>query len=162
MMTKTLAGLVVERARVADVDRVAPLFDAYRQFYGAEPDVPAARAFLAQRLTCGESVVLLASLAPRSGDEHALAGFVQLYPSFSSLALRRSIVLNDLFVAQAWRGCGVARRLVREVVAYARGVGAVGIELATQPTNLHALRLYEAEGFVRDTDFVHLALTLRR
>jgi hypothetical protein len=36
--------LVVEPAHISDVELVAPLFDAYRQFYGAAPDLPAARA----------------------------------------------------------------------------------------------------------------------
>lgn len=161
-MTNTPARLTIEHARVADVDRVAPLFDAYRQFYGAESDLAAARSFLAERLARSESVIVLAALEPHEGGESVVAGFAQLYPSFSSLALARSIVLNDLYVATAWRGRGVARRLIDEVVEYAGRAGAVRIELATQHTNKHALRLYEGRGFVRDTEFVHLDLAVYR
>lgn len=35
------------------VDLVAPLFDAYRQFYGQPPDLDGARRFLAERLGRG-------------------------------------------------------------------------------------------------------------
>lgn len=151
---------MVEHARIADVGRVAPLFDAYRQFYGAEPNLPAACSFLAERLARNESIVLLASLEPNEGSDSAVAGFVQLYPSFSSLALGRSIVLNDLFVAAAYRRRGVARRLIREAVAYAQRVGAVRIELTTQRTNQHALWLYQTHGFLPDTEFVHLSIAV--
>lgn len=159
-MTETPVSLVVEPARLADIDRVAPLFDAYRQFYGAEPDLQGARSFIAERLTLRESIVLLAVPESRGGDDGVVAGFAQLYPSFSSLALGPLVVLNDLFVAPSWRQHGVARRLVGEVVAYARKTGAVRIELATQRTNQRALHLYETDGFVRDTEFIHLGLAL--
>lgn len=152
--------LMVEQARTADVDRVAPLFDAYRQFYGAAPDLQAARNFMADRLARREAIVLLAVPGSHEAGDGVAAGFAQLYPSFSSVALGPILVLNDLFVAPAWRRRGVARRLVEEAVAYARKTGSVRIELATQLTNQHALRLYEAEGFVRDDQFIHLARTL--
>lgn len=148
--------LLVEPAHFSDIDLVVPLFDAYRQFYGAAPDPTAVRAFLAARLSRGESVVLMAILESEDGYDDTVAGFAQLYPSFSSLAMARTMVLNDLFVAPEYRRIGVARRLVEECVAYARRAGAVRIELATHHTNENALALYESEGFTRDTEFVHL------
>jgi ribosomal protein S18 acetylase RimI-like enzyme len=159
-MTRTPTRLVVEQARIADVDRVALLFDSYRQFYGAAPDLEAARSFIAERLTLRESIVLMAVPERREGGDALAAGFAQLYPSFSSVALAPIVVLNDLFVAPLWRRLGVARCLVEEAVAYARKSGAVRIELATQLTNRHALRLYESQGFVRDEQFIHLDLAL--
>ncbi|HEV2457792.1 MAG TPA: hypothetical protein VGS80_05455, partial [Ktedonobacterales bacterium] len=80
-------ALEIVRATAAHADVVAPLFDAYRQFYGLPSDVAAARAFLSERLAREESVVFLALL--RDGGAAARpVGFTQLYPSFSSLALR--------------------------------------------------------------------------
>src|ERR1700732_1791283 len=48
------------QAVVEDVSLAAPLFDAYRQFYGQRPDLPGAAAFLTERLSRGESVLFLA------------------------------------------------------------------------------------------------------
>ena len=78
-----------------DVDAVAPLFDAYRQFYQQPSDPALARAFIAERLARSESVIFLAE---RDGQA---VGFVQLYPLFSSTAARprRLWLLNDLFVS---------------------------------------------------------------
>lgn len=152
---------VVRRASAADIERVAPLFDAYRRFYGAWTDVEGAREFLEMRLARDESVVLVAhhEPEPRAG-EGDVVGFAQLFPSFSSLALAPTIILNDLFVAPAWRGLGAARRLIEETAALARSVGAVRVELATQHTNERARRLYLALGYVPDTEFVHMSLEL--
>jgi hypothetical protein len=52
--------MLVKRAGPADVDAVAPLFDAYRQFYGQRSDLAAARAFLEERLRREESVIFFA------------------------------------------------------------------------------------------------------
>lgn len=147
----------VTRALQADAERVAPLFDAYLQFYGAETDPAAARRFLAERIALGESVVLMAHRAGAlvsTGD--AVVGFAQLYPSFSSVAMKPLFILNDLYVAKSSRARGVGRRLILEAAAYAAGVGATSLVLATQRTNHRARGLYEALGFVRDAEFTHL------
>src|SRR5262249_39592215 len=49
--------LVTLRLTAGQVELVAPLFDAYRRFYGQPPDLDGARRFLAERLSRGESVV---------------------------------------------------------------------------------------------------------
>jgi hypothetical protein len=61
------------RAIAADVDAVAPLFDAYRQFYGQAPDLSACTRWLRERIQRDESVVLVAE------RDRAAIGFTQLY-----------------------------------------------------------------------------------
>ena len=73
----------VRRAGMQDLDALAALFDAYRQFYAQPPDLARARAFLGERMVRDESVLLLAEHAD------AAAGFVQLYPLFSSVRTGR-------------------------------------------------------------------------
>lgn len=139
----------------ADVDRVAPLFDAYRQFYGLPADLALARRFLSERLSTGESVVLQASDA-----DGTVLGFVQMYPSFSSLRAARIYVLYDLFVVPAARGHGVGRALMRAAAEQARRNGAVALVLSTAKTNLSAQGLYESLGWRRDDDFYEYWLEL--
>jgi GNAT superfamily N-acetyltransferase len=93
-------------------------------------------------------VVLLAT-----DEEGAGAGFVQLYPIFSSVRTARIYLLNDLFVAAGMRRRGVAATLMREAVDFARAVGASGMTLATAHTNAPAQRLYESLGWTRDDEF---------
>jgi hypothetical protein len=81
------APVHVRRATSGDAERVAPLFDAYRQFYGLASDLALSRRFIAERLERDESIVLLAL----SADDTAL-GFVQMYPTFASLRAARVLV----------------------------------------------------------------------
>ena len=145
----------VRPATEADLERVVPLFDAYRRFYRTHSDLEGARTFLAERLTHGESVVFLATFKTRLA-----IGFAQLYPSFSSVALAPIVILNDLFVDPSARRQGVARALIDAAAAHARGAGAVRLELATARDNTAALRVYRSYGFEPDSAFTHLSLAL--
>src|ERR1044071_5412994 len=144
----------VRRATLRDLARLVPLFDAYRRFYRQPSDPDRAETFLRERLAGGESVIFLAL------DRDAAAGFVQLYPSFWSVAACRSWILNDLYVAPAFRGRGVGRELMERARAPAIETGAGGMSLATQRTNAAAQRLYEALGWRRDEEFLHYELGL--
>jgi ribosomal protein S18 acetylase RimI-like enzyme len=138
------------------VGLVAPLFDAYRQFYGRPPDPDGARRFLAERLGRGESVVLAVVEGGRA------LGFTQLYPSFSSVSMRPVWILNDLFVAPDARGRGVGGRLLRAAREHALRTGAARLALATAVTNTKAQALYERDGWRRDTAFLHYEYELPR
>ena len=139
----------VIRAGIADVDAAAPLFAAYREFYGQPHDIEASAAFLTERLERNESVLLLA----RDGDR--TMGFVQVYPAFSSTALAPIWILNDLFVDDAARGSGVVDQLLTTTADLAREAGCVAIELATQHTNTRAQAVYARHGYVVDEEFRH-------
>jgi GNAT superfamily N-acetyltransferase len=147
--------MLIKRATLSDLDDAAPLFDAYRQFYGQRSDVPAARAFLDERLRRDESVIFLA-LAGDDGGE--ALGFTQLYPSFSSVSLKRLWVLNDLFVGPGVRRGGVGRRLLERAREWAIETEAKGLVLATAVTNSTAQALYESCGWRRDDEFQHYHL----
>ena len=144
----------VRRATLSDLPSLVPLFDAYRQFYRQPPDPAGAERFLRERFAGGESVIFLAL------DGDAVAGFVQLYPSFWSVAACRSWILNDLYVAPAFRGRGVGRKLMERARAHAIETGAGGMSLATERTNATAQRLYESLGWRRDEEFLHYELAL--
>ena len=134
----------VTHAPPADLDALAVLFDAYRQFYGQPSDVPRARDWLRSRLRVGESVVLLA----RRGG--AMLGFVQLYPMFSSVRTAKTWILNDLYVDPAARRGGIARSLLDAAAKFAREDGAAGISLETTQDNAAARALYRAAGWNED------------
>jgi ribosomal protein S18 acetylase RimI-like enzyme len=145
--------LRTRRAALQDIEAVAPLFDAYRGFYGQPSDLPRARDWLRARMGAGESVVLLAE---RDG---AALGFVQLYPMFSSVGTARTWILNDLYVdADARRG-GVARALLDAAAAFARADGARSIVLETTRDNAPARALYRNAGWNEDqTQWYSLSL----
>lgn len=145
----------VRPATLADLDEVAPLFDAYRVFYGYPADLDAARGYLDERLRSGTSTVLVAAV-----DGGPLVGFSQLYPSFCSLELAPIIVLYDLYVHPDARGAGVATALLAAARALGESTGAARLELSTARTNLTAQRLYAAEGWRLDEEYLHYELPL--
>jgi GNAT superfamily N-acetyltransferase len=147
-------GLQVVRVTPERVGLVAPLFDAYRRFYGQPPDPEGARRFLSDRLGQGESVVFAVT-----EGEHAL-GFTQLYPSFSSVSMKPLWVLNDLFVAEPARRRGVGARLLGAAKDHAARTGAARLVLSTAVDNFTAQALYERLGWQKDTAFVHYKFEL--
>jgi ribosomal protein S18 acetylase RimI-like enzyme len=145
----------VRRITATDADRVAPLFDAYRQFYGCAPDPDAARHFLRERLDRGESVVFVAELDGKA------VGFVQLYPTFTSIGARPAWILNDLYVTPEARRQGVGRALMDAAKAMAEESGAAWLELATAMDNAKAQALYRSCGYKKDETFDRFKLTLK-
>lgn len=146
------------RAGVEHVSVLAPLFDSYRRFYKAEPDLPGAKEFLTERLRGHQSVIFLAVeevSSPLTG-----LGFVQLYPSFSSLSMKTIWILNDLFVAKEARRSGIARLLMNAALDLARSTGAARLTLSTAKDNLAAKSLYLALGYRVVEEFDHLELPL--
>ncbi len=151
-------GTRIRKARATrkELEQLAHLFDAYRQFYGKPSAIPLARRYLAERLRRRESVIYVAE---RVADKR-LVGFVQLYPIFSSVQARRSWVLNDLYVDATARRSGTGRRLVDAARRHGLRTKAAYIELATAHDNTSAQSLYESLGYARDREFVHYSLAL--
>lgn len=144
----------VRTARTEDLERLADLFDQYRQFYGQPSDPALAATFLAERMQRAQSTVFV---APASGRIEA---FAQVYPTFCSVSAAPLLVLYDLFVAPGARRLGLARALLAAVRAHGIDQGAARIELATAHSNLAAQRLYESMGWQRDEVFHHYSLPL--
>jgi GNAT superfamily N-acetyltransferase len=146
----------IRRASEADLRTAAGLFDGYRQFYGQLADYSLAEAFLRDRFANNDSVVFLA-IDPPSGEG---LGFVQLYPSFSSVAARRIWILNDLFVAPVARRRGVGRALLAAARDLGASTGARRLVLSTVATNREARALYESCGYKEDEIFLVYKLEL--
>ncbi|CAN7216544.1 GNAT family N-acetyltransferase [Acidovorax sp. LjRoot129] len=147
--------LHIRLATPADADTIAPLFDAYRQFYDQAPDLAGAQRFIADRLTRGESCILIAFDAAAAADTPAgnAIGFCQLYPTFCSVESAPIYTLYDLFVSPSARKTGAGRGLLIAARDHARAQGKVRMDLTTAHTNTTAQSLYESLGWVQDTVF---------
>ena len=147
-------AVFVRQATVADIDHLVPLFDGYRQFYRQASEQDRIRRFLLDRFEHNQSVIFLAEVGG------VAVGFTQLYPSFSSGALARIYVLNDLFVDPSARRVGVGAALLGAAADYGRRLGALRLVLSTELTNTSAQALYEKLGWKRHTDFYTYLLGL--
>lgn len=138
----------IKKAIIEDLDIASNLFDLYRQFYKQNSDLTAAKEFISERINKNESEIFLAI----DEENNAGMGFVQLYPSFSSVRMKRMWILNDLFVHENYRKTGVAEALIDRSKQLAKETNAVGLILETQGSNVNAQKLYDKTGFEKDTE----------
>ena len=134
-------------ATAHDFERIAELFDLYRQFYLQISDLEASKSFIRERLTNNESVIFCAVTADLA------VGFVQLYPSFSSVSMKKLWILNDLFVHPDSRKKGVASKLLEAATQFAIETKAKALTLKTAQDNLPAQALYSSLGWKLNTRF---------
>ena len=138
---------MIARVREEDLPDLLPLLRAYCDFYEVAPSDEAllglCRALLDDSLR--EGVQLLA----RDDESGEAIGFATLFWTWSTLAAGRLAVMNDLFVAPAARGAGVADALIEACREEARDHGAARLEWQTATDNLRAQRVYERAGAER-------------
>lgn len=139
------AELEIAPIEAAEYERLLPLIAAYQRFYEVE-EIDGRRndAFFRRFLAPSEDGLLLGA---RDGGE--LVGYACLYWTFSSTQAVETVLMNDLFVAEAARGRGVGRALIEASAAVARERGAAQLEWSTAPDNLTAQRLYDSTGAKR-------------
>lgn len=145
------------RALGRHLDLIVPLFDAYRVFYGQPSDRVGARKFLRKLFTHNASFLFLA--VDYDPSLHAY-GFAQLFPTYTSVGMRRSYVLEDLFTAPALRRHGIATMLLQRAIEFARESGAGSLYLETAYDNAPAQALYEKLGWTREERFYKYNFTI--
>jgi ribosomal protein S18 acetylase RimI-like enzyme len=140
--------ITTRNATLKDIDGIAPLFDAYRQFYEQPSDPDLAKRFLTERIQNKESTVILAVDATE-----VIVGFCQLYPTFCSVEAKPIYSLYDLFVTPEYRRSGAGTVLLQAAEKLAIEDGKFRMDLTTAKTNRPAQAAYEALGWMRDEVF---------
>lgn len=144
----------IYQATVKDLEGVSVLFNLYRVFYQQTADLEGAKTYIKNRLESKDSVIFVVK------DKQKYVGFTQLYPTFSSISMNRAWILNDLYVNAESRKQGIGKMLLHKAKDYGIETGAKSISLSTAPDNYSAQRLYEKNGYVRDSQFYHYELSL--
>lgn len=134
----------IRKADLKEVKQTAYLFNKYRMFYGQQSDITGAVAFINERIERNESVIFLAV------EEQSPIGFIQLYPIFTSVGMKRKWLLNDLYVTEEFRRKGIAKALMMKAKEHAINTQAAGILLETGKENTGAQALYEGLGYQKE------------
>ena len=127
--------------RDSDFDKVAELFDQYRQFYKQQSDKEAAKVFLDNRLKNKEIMIFTAHL------DTNIVGFTNIYPTFSSVQMKPAWTLNDLYVHKDFRRTGIAEALIQHVQGLAKEKNISHLQLETAPDNKAAQAFYKQTGW---------------
>ena len=149
-------SFTVKQATIENLNEISNLFDEYRIFYKQKSDLNSAKLFLFDRLEHMESIIFVAI----ETNSNNIVGFTQLYPSFSSVSMKRSLILNDLYVRENFRNQGVAKLLLNAAKSYAIQIKAKGIGLSTAIDNDAAQRLYEKNEYKKNQDFYQYYLNI--
>jgi len=143
--------MVVIKCNQSYLGQLVELFEEYRSFYDFTPSPKETEEFLLGLMDRNDSVIFIAV------DERSdkVMGFVNLYPCYSTLALKRLWILNDIGVTGKFRGQGVSKALIDKVMTFAKETNAVRVELKTDKANDRAMKLYDSIGFKIDNDNVY-------
>lgn len=139
----------IRKASIKDLDDLAVMFDSYRMFYEHPSDVEACKQFLQERMQDNQSVIYIAT-----ADGEA-AGFTQLYPIFSSAGLKRTWLLNDIYVKDEYRKQHVASRLLDEAMQLGKETDSAWLLLQTSIDNYAAHIVYQKKGWERLDDIFY-------
>ena len=132
---------IIQKATKHDVEELSNLFDLYRIYYKKNSDIETAKSFLLERIQKKESIIFIATI------ENKIVGFTQLYPIFSSLNMKRSWLLNDLYILEEYRGKGISKQLIDAAKQLAKETNAAWVMLETEKTNTVGNKLYLSSGF---------------
>ena len=141
--------MVIRKAKKKDIAQLSVLLDKYRIFYKQSSDINSATEFIKKRMKREESVIFIAE------QNKELLGFTQLFPIFSSVGLKRSWLLNDLYVDEKARGMGVAGKLLNAAKDLGAETESRWLLLQTASDNTIAQKVYEKNGWVRETDYFY-------
>ena len=144
----------IYQATIEDLEGVSNLFNLYRIFYQKTSDLEGARAYIKERLENKDSVIFIVK------NKQEYIGFTQLYPTFSSISMKKAWILNDLYVEAVARKQGIGEMLLQKVKDYAIETEAKSISLSTATDNYSAQKLYEKNGYTRDSQFYQYELSL--
>ena len=136
----------IERVVTADLPELLPLMRAYCDFYEVSPSDQALLA-LARALIADPEHEGVQLLARRDGEA---VGFATIFWSWATTSAERIGVMNDLYVAPAGRGSGVADDLILACRSRCRERGAVRLEWQTALDNHRAQAVYERVGGKRE------------
>ena len=143
--------MIVRRAKKKDLEQLSVLFDKYRIFYKQEPDIGTSKLFLKKRMKRKETVIFVAE------EREELIGFTQLFPIFSSVSMKRTWLLNDLYVNERSRGIGAATALLNAAKEFGKETNSKWLLLQTAADNFTAQKVYEKNGWIKETDFFYRA-----
>lgn len=135
--------MAIREATEADLPALAPLLRGYTDFYESDPSDEGLEAMARDVIAAPED---RAFLLVATDDEDKVVGFALNQWKWSSLGGARTVVMDDLFVAESARGAGYADALIEAVAAVARRHGASQISWFTMPDNKRAHTVYDRVG----------------
>lgn len=149
-------NLLVQSFSEKYIDQFVNVLDEYREFCGFDVSPKVTKEFFNNLHKENKAATFIAI-----SEKDEVMGFVNLYPSYSTLSLRKIWILNDLGVSSKFRRLGVAQALVKKSIEFAKESDAIRIELKTAKNNLNAQKLYSELGFETDQNNIYYRVPIK-
>jgi len=142
------------QAKDENLQDTVSLFEKYRSFYNMPSNFDSARQFITERFSKRDSLIFLAF------QKNTAVGFMQIYPSFSSVAMKPIWILNDLFIDSSVRRSGCATSMLQFLNKQAVKNKIFSIKLSTAVDNHSAKALYDSLGYKLVANFDNYSKTV--
>lgn len=80
------------------------------------------------------------------GDTTRIVGYAIFVPSIATFKMKPGLWLEDLYVDEAYRGRGIGKALIQEVIEIARKKGYARVDWTVLDWNVNAVEFYESLG----------------
>lgn len=144
----------IKTCEINDLKQLVPAFDSYRQRYKQPSEPQKIEQFLRQMLEHKSSVIFI------SYEDNELTGFVQLYPSYSSIGLAPIWTLNDFYVFGGTGRKQTAEALLNAAKDLCEETNAIRIEVTTRKENHRLHKIYREYGFEKDFKYDYYFLRI--
>jgi GNAT superfamily N-acetyltransferase len=141
------SGHAIAAAGEKDLPELLALMRAYCDFYETRPADE--RLLRLSRALIGDPELEGVQLIARE-PTGAAVGFATVFWSWDTTEGERIGVMNDLYIAPAARGTGLAERLIEACLERCRARGATRLDWQTAPENARAQSVYDRIGAVRE------------
>ena len=131
----------IKPASLLHIDKILPLFSSYAKFSNIVRDEESYREFLTQQINSENTLILVAFI------EQKAVAFLQVFKVHSTLAMKQSWLLNDLFVDIQYRRIKIATKLIQFLFEFAQANKVFSVKLTTEKTNFAAISLYQSQSF---------------
>ncbi len=133
--------LEIKVANALFIEELLPLFVDYAKISNIYRTKESYRQFITQQLKNEKALILMAFI------DHRPVAFLQISKAYSTLAMKQTWLLNDLFVSFEFRRKKVATQMLQHLIAIAKAEKVFSIKLTTEQSNQAAIALYQSQSF---------------
>ena len=154
-MNKTDTGLIIRKAKKEDVLLIFTLIKELAEYEKLTHKVTATENTLTESLF-GERPYVEVIIAEYNSE---LAGQAIYFHNYSTFEASPGIYLEDLYVRPSFRGKGVGKKLLEEVIAIAKKRKCKRVEWVVLDWNKSAIDFYKSRGAEAMNDWIVFRLT---
>ncbi|MDX6153280.1 GNAT family N-acetyltransferase [Marinococcus sp. PL1-022] len=136
----------IRTVETEDIPSLAEAMQAYIVDHYEHPDPGIGKLKTLIKKLLAQPEIGIQFIVEHYGD---LIGFATLYQTFSTLQVKKTAILNDLYIYQEFQGQHYGKELLEFVLSYVQSEDYAGMVLETDRSNKKARRLYESLGGVK-------------